>query len=126
MAIVPYASAVRSLMYAMFCKRQDICHVVGMVSHYQSNPGQAHWQVVKRIMRYLQGIKNLALRYQGEDLKLKGYSDADWASDIDECKSTSGYAFVLRGGIVSWCSKKQTFIALSTMKSEYAAIGSAV
>ena len=77
-------------------------------------------------MRYLQGTKDLALCYQGGDLKLRGYSDADWASDRDEHKSTSGYAFVLGGGIVSWCSKKQTCIALSTMELEYVALGSAI
>ncbi|XP_068318544.1 secreted RxLR effector protein 161-like [Pyrus communis] len=123
MANVPYASAVGSLMYVMLCTRPDICHVVGIVSRYQSNPGQAHWQAVKRIMRYLQGTKDLTLYYQGWDLKLRGYSDANWASDKDERKSTSGCAFVLGNGIVSWCSKKQTCIALFTMESEYVAIG---
>ena len=57
---------------------------------------------------------------------MRGYSNANWASDIDEHKSTSGYAFVLGGGIVSWCSKKQTCIALSIIESEYVALGFAV
>ncbi|XP_048447412.1 secreted RxLR effector protein 161-like [Pyrus x bretschneideri] len=123
---VHYGYAIRSIMYAMLCMRPDICHVVSTVSRYQSNPGQAHWQTVKRIMRYLQGTKDLALFYQGGNMKLRGYSDANWASDRDERKPTSSYAFVLGGGIVSWCSKKQTCIALSTMESEYVALGSAV
>ena len=63
MANVPYASAVGSLMYGILYTCPDICHAVGMVSRYQSNPGQAHWQAVKRIMRYLQGTKDLALCY---------------------------------------------------------------
>ena len=52
---VPYASAVGSLMYAMLCTRPDICYAVGLVSRYQSNPGEAHWKAVKRILRYLKG-----------------------------------------------------------------------
>uniref|UniRef100_A0A2N9FUY1 Reverse transcriptase Ty1/copia-type domain-containing protein n=1 Tax=Fagus sylvatica TaxID=28930 RepID=A0A2N9FUY1_FAGSY len=126
MSKVPYASAIRSLMYAMLCTRPDICFAVGMVSRYQSNPGPAHWRAVKRILRYLRGTSDHALCYHGGDLRLTGYSDADWASDKDERKSTSGYAFILGGGAVSWCSKKQSCIALSTMESEYVACSAAV
>jgi hypothetical protein len=59
------------------------------------------------------------LCYQGRDLHLRGYSDADWAGDLDERKSTSGYTFLLGGGAITWCSKKQSCITLSTMESEY-------
>ena len=93
-------------MYAMLCTRSDICYTVGLVSHYQSNPGPYHWKVVKRILRYLRGTMDLSLCYGDGDLKLRGYSDADWASDKDKCKSTPGYAFTLGGGAISWCSKK--------------------
>uniref|UniRef100_A0A2N9H4X0 Integrase catalytic domain-containing protein n=1 Tax=Fagus sylvatica TaxID=28930 RepID=A0A2N9H4X0_FAGSY len=126
MSKVPYASAIGSLMYAMLCTRPDICFAVSMVSRYQSNPGPAHWRAVKRILRYLRGTSDHALCYHGRDLRLTGYSDADWASDKDERKSTSGYAFILGGGAVSWCSKKQSCIALSTMESEYVACSAAV
>ena len=57
---------------------------------------------------------------------LTGYNDADWANDKDERNSTLGYAFILGGGVVSWYSKKQSCIALSTMKSEYVACSVAV
>ena len=73
----------------MVCTRLDICHVVGMASRYQSNPSQEHWKVVKRILRYLKGIIDYSLCYQGNDLQLKGYIDADWGGDLDERKSTS-------------------------------------
>jgi len=126
MSSVPYAAAIGSLMYAMLCTRPDICYAVGLVSRYQSNPGPEHWKAVKRILRYLRGTTDLALCYHGGDLKLRGYSDADWASDRDERKSTSGYAFTLGGGVISWCSKKQTCIALSTMEAEYVACSAAV
>ena len=89
MSSVPYASAVGSLMYAILCTQPDICFAVDLVSCYQSNPGLAHWQAVKRIMCYLRGTTDLALCYQSRDLKLRGYSDADWSSDPDESRSTS-------------------------------------
>ena len=89
-----------------------------MVSRYQSNPRPVHWQAVKKIFRDLRGTSDLILCYQGGDLRLRGYFDANWASDRDERKSTTGYAFLLSGVVISWCSKKQSCIALSTMESE--------
>ncbi|XP_074271684.1 secreted RxLR effector protein 161-like [Silene latifolia] len=122
MSKVPYANAIGSLMYAMLCTRPDICYAVGLVSRFQSNPGLAHWQGVKRITRYLRGTSDLVLCFQGGDLRLKGYLEADWGGDLDESKSTSGYAFILGGGAISWCSKKQDCIALSTMEAEYVVV----
>jgi|UniRef100_A0A2N9FJA2 hypothetical protein len=119
MARVPYANAIGSLMYAMMCTRPDICYVVGLVSRFQSNPRLAHWKVVKRILRHLKETMNYVLCYQGSDLRLIGYSDTDWGSDLDEHKSTSGYAFLLNNGAITWSSKKQPCIALSTMEAEY-------
>jgi len=118
---VPYASAVGSLMYAMLCTRLDICFAVGLVSRYQNNPGPTHWQAVNRIMCYLRVTTDLVLCNQGGDLKLRGYSNVDWGGDQDEFRSTSGYVFTLSGRAISWCSKKQDCIALSTMETEYIA-----
>jgi hypothetical protein len=126
MARVPYANAVGSLMYAMMCTRPDICYAVGLVSKFQSNPGLAHWKAVKRILRYLKGTMDYVLCYQGLDLRLVGYSDADWGGNIDERKSTSGYVFLLNNGAITWSSKKQSCIALSTMEAEYVACLAAV
>ena len=87
---VPYANVVDSLMYAMMCTHPDICYVVGLVSQYQSNSGKKHWIAIKRILRYLKGISDYMLRYQGKkDLRLIGYSNVDWGDDIDQSKSTS-------------------------------------
>ena len=89
MSRVPYASVVGSLMHAMMCTHPDICYVVGLVSRYQSNPDQKHWMIVKRILRYLKRTLDYMLCYQGnKDLRLIGYSDADWGGDIDQSKST--------------------------------------
>ena len=113
-------------MYDMLCTRPDIAFATGLVSRYQSNPGPKHWKAVKRILRYLKGTSSYALCYQGMDLQLRGYTDADHGQDKDGRKSTSGYVFTLGSGAVSWSSKKQTCVALSTMESEYVASCSAV
>ena len=116
MAHVPYANTVGSLMYAIMCTQPDICYVVELVSRFQSNPGLAYWKAVKRILRYLKGTADYILCYQSSDLRMISYSDANWDSDLDECKSTSGYAFLLNNGFITWSSKKQPYIVLSTMK----------
>ena len=103
---VPYASAVGSLMYAMFCTRPDICYSVGMVSRYQSNPGPKHWQAVKHILKYLQRTRDYMLVYWCEDLIPIGYTDSDFQSDLDFKKSTSGCVFTLGGGAITWRSVK--------------------
>ena len=90
----------------MMCTRLDICYIVGMVSRYQENPGMMHWKVVKRILRYLKDTKDYFICYQDKELCLVGYSDANWTSDLDELKSTSGYTFLFNNGAISWRSKK--------------------
>jgi hypothetical protein len=113
-------------MYAMMCTRPDICYAVSLVSRFQANPGPEHWFAVKRILRYQKGTADYMLCYQGKDLRLVAYSDANWGGDPDERKSTSGYAFWLGSGVISWSSKKQSCIALSTMEAEYIACSVAV
>ncbi|XXG84444.1 hypothetical protein AAC387_Pa10g1957 [Persea americana] len=103
MASIPYASAVGSLMYAMLsCTCPDICYAVGLVSRFQSNPGIAHWNAVKRIFRYLKGTKDMMLCYLGGGLSLLAYRDSSFSDDSDDGKSTSGYVFLLGGGAISW------------------------
>lgn len=121
MSFIPYSSAVGSLMYAMVCTRPDIAQAVGLVSRYLSNPGKAHWNAVKWIFRYLRGTSKLSLCYGGEKLILEGYTDADMAGDLDNRKSTSGYLFIFSGGVISWQSKLQKSVALSTTEAEYIA-----
>ena len=101
---VPYGQAVGSLMYAMMSTRPDICYAVGLVSRYQSNLGKAHWQAVKRIFRYLQITKSMKLWFELNELEIKGFTDADFAGDMDDRKSTSGYVFLFGGTMVSWLS----------------------
>ena len=122
MAVIPYSSAVGSLMYAMVCTRPDIVHAVGVVSRFLSNPGKQHWEAVKWIFRYLRRTSKLCLSFGREKLVLEGYTDADMAGDLDGRKSTSGYLFTFAGGAVSWQSKLQKCVALSTTEAEYIAV----
>ncbi|KAK8931081.1 hypothetical protein KSP39_PZI016518 [Platanthera zijinensis] len=119
---VPYASAVGSLMYAMVCTRPDIAHDIGVVSRFLSNPGKEHWSAVKWILRYLQGTTDLSLRFGGSEPELLGYTDADMAGDLDSRKSTSGYLMLFVGGVVSWASRLQKCVALSTTEAEFIAV----
>ncbi|KAL7102197.1 hypothetical protein ACP275_08G104400 [Erythranthe tilingii] len=122
MKLIPYASAVGSLMYAQTCTRPDISYAVGVLSRYQSNPGIEHWKAAKKVMRYLQGTKDYMLTYRRSDqLEVIGYSDSDFAGCLDSRKSTSGFVFLLAGGAISWKSVKQSIIASSTMEAEFVA-----
>ncbi|KAL6328283.1 hypothetical protein AAG906_034426 [Vitis piasezkii] len=122
---VPYASAVGSLMYAMVCTRPDIAYAVGVVSRFLSNPGRHHWEAVKWIMRYLRGTSKLKLTFGNGKPILVGYTDSDMAGDVDNRRSTSGYLMTFSGGAVSWQSRLQKCVALSTTEAEYIAAAEA-
>jgi len=120
---VPYREAVGSLMYLALATRPDIAFAISIVSHFTIRPGLEHWESVKRIFRYLKGTRELWLTYGslpgGE--KLQGYADAD-GSMAEDRHAISGYAFMLGGGVISWASKRQEIVSLSTTESEYVAI----
>ena len=112
-------------MYAMICTRPDITHAVGKVSRFLANPGMEHWEAVKWILRYLRGTSKMCLCLGGEKVALNGYTHADMVGDLDTYRSTSGYVFTLAGGAVSWQSKIQKCVALSTTEAEYIAMNEA-
>ncbi|GJX83280.1 putative RNA-directed DNA polymerase [Tanacetum coccineum] len=118
---VPYASAVGSLMYAMVCTRPDLAHAVGVVSRFLSNPGKKHWEAVKWIFRYLRGTSKLGITFGNGKPMLVGFTDSDMAGNKDNMKSTSGYLMTFAGGAVSWQSRLQKCVALSTTEAEYMA-----
>jgi len=119
---IPYAFIVGSLMYAQTCTRPYISFAVGMLGRYQSNPGLDHWKAAKKVLRYLQGIKNHMLAYKRSGhLEVIGYTDSDFAGCIDTRKSTFGYVYLLAEGVISWKSAKQSVIAASTMEPEFVA-----
>ncbi len=96
---------------------------MGVLSKFCSKPTTAHFTAAKRVLRYLKGTSNLALKYQkSKDGVLIGYSDADWAGDLDDRHSTSGNLFIMSGATISWTSKKQATVSLSTAEAEYIAL----
>lgn len=126
MSQIPYQEAVGSILYLSQGTRPDIAYAVNTVSKYNNNPGKAHWTAVKRIFRYLKGTVQNKLEFsEGSDYTLKGYCDADWASESDERRSCTAYVFINQGGAISWSSKRQPTVALSTTEAEYMALSSA-
>ena len=124
---VPYRSAVGALMYLMVGTRPDLAAAVGALSQFAADPCPTHWQALKRVLRYLQATPTHGIRFAGSSngSDLVGYSDADWAGDIESRRSTSGYVFMLNSGCISWRSKKQRTVALSSTEAEYMALSEA-
>ena len=119
--------ALVSLLYLSTKTRPDIAYAVGSVARFCARPTQQHWVAMKRILRYLKGTSNYGLSYKGDiGGEITGYSDADWAGDITDRKSTSGYVFMQAGAAISWKSRKQSCVALSTAEAEYIALSAAV
>ena len=109
-------------MYAQVCTRPDIVFIVNVLGRYLLNPRHDHWVAAKKVMRYLQRMKDFMLVYRRVDnLEVVGYSDSDFSGCSDDRKSTSGYIFMLVGGAISWKSVKQSLIAFSTMYVEFIA-----
>jgi len=96
---IPYASAIGSIMYAMLCTCPDVSYALSVTSRYQSNFGEAHWTVVKSILKYLRRTKDVFLVFGGEDeLSVRGYTDASFQTDKDDSRLQLGFVFCLNGG----------------------------
>ena len=117
-----YQSLIGSLMYAMLGTRPDIAFAVTCLSRYLSNPSPDHWNYACYIMHYLQGTKSFKIHFKGASNDgLVAYSDSDWAEDKDDRHSTSGMLFLMAGGAISWVSRRQPTISLSSTEAEYKA-----
>lgn len=116
-----YKQIVGSLMY-LTATRPDIMFSVSLISRYMSRPTELHLQAAKRILRYLNGTTGYGIFYKKKgDADLLAFTDSDYAGDEEDSKSTSGYVFMLSSGAVSWMSKKQPIVTLSTTEAEYVA-----
>ncbi|KAG6509698.1 hypothetical protein ZIOFF_027698 [Zingiber officinale] len=114
-----YRSLVGSLIYLTHT-RTDIVHSVSLLSRFMSNPSRTHFTAAKRVLRYLKGTQKVGLKYTKEHKdNLVGYVDSDWAGSLDDCRSTSGYLFCIGTKPISWSSKKQNTVALSSTEAEY-------
>jgi hypothetical protein len=118
-----FRSMIGSVLY-LFASRPDIMLSVCMYARFQANPKECHLMAVKRIFRYLVHTPNLGLWYpKGSTFDLLGYSDSDYAGCKVDQKSSTGTCQFLGRSLVSWSSKKQNLVALSTVEAEYVAVG---
>jgi histone deacetylase 1/2 len=111
-----------ALKYLTFT-RPDICFVVNRVCQFMHAPTDSHWAAVKRILRYLKGTASYGFHItRGSSFALHGFTDADWASSIDDRKSTGGYLVFFGQTPISWKSGKQRTVARSSTEAEYKAL----
>jgi hypothetical protein len=109
-----YRQLIGSLMH-LVNTRLDIFYAVNVLSQFMNQPRETHWIAAKHVLRYLQDIIGYGLRYASSvDLSLQGYANVDWAGSTVDRKSTSACCFTLGSTMVSWCSRKQSSVALST------------
>ena len=106
-------------MYLGIETRPDIAQAISVLSQFNKCHQRAHWIAAKRILRYLKGTMDLKLTYMKDDEKLKSYVDADWGNCIDDRRSYTGLTFILSGAAISWESRKQGTVALSSTVAEY-------
>ncbi|XP_057443809.1 uncharacterized mitochondrial protein AtMg00810-like [Lotus japonicus] len=119
-----YKQLVGSLRY-LCNSRPDICYAVGVLSRFMSEPQKSHLLAAKRVLRYVKGTSDLGIwfpMYGGQgNVDLYGFSDSDWCGDKLDRRSTTGYLFMFQGAPISWVSKKQPVVALSSCEAEYIA-----
>jgi hypothetical protein len=124
--IYPYSQLVGSMMYLAVCTRPDIAYAVGALARFMAKPTTVHWQAAKGVLRYLSGTTDYGITFGPGELELLGYCDADFAGDTDTRRSTTGFVFLLGGGSISWSSKRQATVAVSTTEAEYMGAAAAV
>lgn len=122
--IKSYQELLGGLLYVATCTRPDITFAVGKLARFSASPTVEHARAATSVLRFLKGTAYRGLTYGG-GAGLQGYTDADFAGDLDTRRSTSGYAFLYNGAAVSWCSKVQATVATSTMEAEYIAAAAA-
>lgn len=122
---VPYQKLIGSLMYLAVLTRPDIAYAVSYLSQFNNHYNINCYNYAKRILRYLICTKDYCLKYSNSDNDLQGYVDSDWASDALDRKSYTGFCFVMSGSAISWQSRKQSTVSLSSTESEYTALSEA-
>ncbi|XP_071699518.1 secreted RxLR effector protein 161-like [Rutidosis leptorrhynchoides] len=116
-----FRQMVESLIY-LTITRPEIAYSIGIVSQFMQYPTNVHLDATKRILRYVKGSIGHGLWYKKcDNVLLNGFVDADWMGDPNDRDSTSGYYFNMGSAVISWCSKKQEVVALSSTEAEYIA-----
>lgn len=120
----PYRELVGCLMYASLTARPDLSAAVNYYSQFQACPNEEHWVHLKRVLRYVKGTLDYGLLYEAEteEKLLQVFSDADWANDLIDRRSVTGCVFKVSGCTVSWTTRKQHTVSLSSTEAELAAL----
>ena len=114
-----YHQLIGSLMY-LVNTRPDLCFVVNTLSQFMVEPRSVHWVAAKHVLHYLSGTVDFGLDYRrSEGIRLVGYTDSDWEGNVADRKNTFRCCFSLDSAAVSWFSRKQKSVALSTAEAEY-------
>ena len=122
---LPYRELIGALMYLSVGTRPDIAHTVNYLSQFNNCHHVRHWKAAKRVLRYLQGTIDKGLIFTKDNKSLIGMADADWGNSELDRRSYTGYAFILSGGAISWCSRKQRTVFLSSTEAEYMCLSEA-
>lgn len=121
----PYRSTVGALQY-LTLTRPDIAFAVNKLSQFLQNPTDIHWNACKHLLRYLKGTHSFALSFSpSSSLLFSGFADADWASCVDDTRSTGGHCIYLGDNLIVWNAKKQSVVSRSSAESEYRALANA-
>ena len=125
-----YRAIVGSLIYVMTCTRPDLCYIVTKLSQNMAKPTEADLNWAKYVLRYLKGTREQCLKFEKSEspLRLTGFCDSDWGASVKDRRSITGYNFQLSqdGPLISWKSRKQQTVALSTCEAEYVSLACAV
>jgi histone deacetylase 1/2 len=120
-----FRSIVGALQY-LTLTRPDISFAVNKVCQFLHSPTTTHWSAVKRILRYVSGTINVGLKIKKcKSMLISAFSDADWAGDVDDRRSTGGFAVFLGDNLVSWTARKQATVSRSSTEAEYKALANA-
>ena len=119
----PYRPILGSVMWGQLATRPDLSFAVSLLSRFQANPGIEHWKALMHVIGYVKNTIDYGLTYSRDgDISPTAFVDADYGGCRDTRRSTSGYVFTMAGGAVSWSSKRQATVALSTVEAEYVAM----
>lgn len=120
---VPYGELVGALLWLSICTRPDIKQAVSVLCRFIKNPGRAHWNAARLILRYLRGTSSFGIQFSNSASKdLVAHVDSDFANDPDKSRSVSAYIIQFANGPVAWKSKLQSTVATSSVHAEYIAL----
>ncbi|XP_073979926.1 uncharacterized protein [Rhodnius prolixus] len=123
---LPYRELIGALTYLVLATRPDISYSVSRLGQFNNCYTKEHWVAAKRVLRYLKGTADVGITYVSDKKPLVGYVEADWAGNTDGRRSCTGFIFMYSGGPISWDSKKQRTVALSSTEAEFMSMTEAV